>query len=170
MNRSIQVIGIIGATLLLSLGIGQNSLAQYNLSNTPIWVKINYVAKETTKDGPSMYLELEIKNLSNKSIVLTSVQQGSLNGPDDIFLVKNSKGENVRTRFEMREHFGQNGRELKSGEILYRYYKSLIHPTLMDKNLHFNFGVSTIGHGSFVTESLWAVPRKMEEKPFLPKK
>jgi hypothetical protein len=40
---------------------------------------------------------------------------------------------------------------------------------MMDENLHFNFGVSTIGHGSFVTESVWAVPRKMEEKPFKPK-
>jgi hypothetical protein len=36
----------------------------------------------------------------------------------------------------------------------------------MDEKLHFNFGVSTLGHGSFVTESVWAVSRKMEEKPF----
>ena len=169
MKRSIQILGIIGATLLLSLGVWQNSFAQYNLSNTPIWVKINYVAKETTKEGASMYVELEIKNRSNISIILTSVQQGSLDGPDDIFIVKNSKGETVRTPFEMRTHFGANGRELKSGEILYRYFKSPIHPTLMDENLHFNFGVSTLGHGSFVAESVWAVARKMEERPFRPK-
>jgi hypothetical protein len=60
-------------------------------------------------------------------------------------------------------------RELKSGEIFNRYYKSPIKLIMMDENLHFNFGVSTIGHGSFVTESVWAVPRKMEEKPFKPK-
>ena len=169
MNWTTQTLGIIGATVLLSLGVLQNSFAQYSLSNTPIWTKINYVAKETTKDGSSMYVELEIKNRSNKSIILTSVQQGSLDVPDDIFIVKNSRGENVQTRFEMREHFGQGGRELKSGEILYRYYKSPIHSTLMDEKLHFNFGISTKGHGSFVTESVWAVPGKMEEKPFRPK-
>lgn len=169
MNRSIQNLGIIAVTSILSLGVWQKSLAQYNLSNTPIWTKINYVAKETTKDGASMYVELEIKNRSNKSIILTSVQQGSQHGPDEIFIIKNSKGENVQTRFEMREYFGPNGRELKSGEILYRYYKSPIYPIMMDQNLHFNFGISTIGHGSFVTESVWAVPRKMEERPFRPK-
>jgi hypothetical protein len=125
MKRTTQTLRVIGATVLLSLGVWQDSLAQYNLSNTPIWVKINYVAKETTQDGPSMYVDLEIKNRSDKSIVLTSVQQGSLHGPDDIFLVRNSKGENVRTRFEMRQHFGPNGQELKSGEIFYRYYKVL---------------------------------------------
>ncbi len=169
MKKSIQILGIIGVSLLLNLGLRQNSFAQYNLSNTPIWVKINYVAKETTKYGPSMYVELEIKNRSNTSIILTSVQQGSLDGPEDIFIVKNSNGEAVRNRFEMREHFGPNGQELKSGRILYRYYKSPIDPSLMDKNLHFNFGISTIGHGSFVTESVWAVPRKMEERTFKPK-
>lgn len=169
MNRTIQILRMIAVTLLLTLGVWQTCFNQYNLSTTPIWVKINYVAKETTKAGASMYVELEIQNRSDRSIVLTSIQQGSLHGPDDIFLVKNSKGETVRTRFEMRQHFGPNGRELKSGELLYRYYKSPIHPTLMDESLHFNFGVSTIGHGSFVTESVWAVPRKMEERPFRPK-
>ncbi len=155
--------------MLLSFGIFQNCFGQYNLSNTPIWVKTNYVAKETTKEGASMYVELEIKNRSDKTIVLTSIQQGSLNGPDEIFIFKNSRGENVRTHFEMRENFGADGREIKGGEILYRYYKSPINPDMMDKSLHFNFGVSTIGHGSFVTESVWAVPRKMEEKPFRPR-
>lgn len=117
MNRFIQ---ILGAFVLLSLAVCQKSFAQYTLSNAPIWTKINYVARDTSKDGPIMYVEMEIKNRSNRSIILTSVQQGSLNGPDKMFIIPNSKGENVETRFQMREYFGPNGRELKGGEILYR--------------------------------------------------
>lgn len=166
MKRLIQ---ILGAALLLTLSVGHWGMAQNVQTNKPLWVKINYLAKETTKEGTSMYVELEIRNLSKSSIILTSVQQGSLQGPDDIFIIKNSRGENVRTRFEMREYFGQFGREIKSGERLYRYYKSLVDPSMMDANLHFNFGVSTTAFDSFVTESVWAVPRKMEEKPFRPK-
>ena len=79
------------------------------------------------------------------------------------------EGEDIQTRFEMREHFGPNWRELKIGEILYRYYKRPIYSIMMDQKIHFNFGVSTIGHRSFVTESVWAIPKNMEERPFRPK-
>lgn len=113
-------------------------------------ITINYVRREISSKGQSLYLELELKNKSGKSIFVSEVQQRNMKGPLETFLLQDAQGKTKRSLFEIREHF-PNKKEIKDGVNLYRYYKMKLNPSMMDMKLFFQY--RAIGSAGVVSNS-----------------
>lgn len=119
--------------------------------------------------GPFLYLELELKNMSGKSIFVSEVHQQHIKGPLETFLLQDAQGNTKRSLFEIREYF-PNKNEIKNGESLYRNYKMKLNPSMMETKLFLQYRV--IGSSGVVSNSnaLWVLPSELEQKPFKPRK
>ena len=132
-------------------------------------VRINYVRRDHSAQGPFLYLELEMKNSSGKSIFVSEVQQRNMEGPLMTFLLQDAQGRTKRSLFEIREHFS-NKAEIKDGHSLYRYDRMDLLPSILNTKLYLRYRVITTASIAVQSKGVWVVPSALEQMPFKPRK
>lgn len=169
MNQSIFFLWIISVLLLFAAIIWLVLYLRIKRQKASFPVMINYVRRDNSLQGPFLYLELEMKNRSGKSIFVSEIQQRNITGPLETFLLQDAQGNTKRSLFEIREHF-QKKLEVKNGASLFRYYQLKLKPAMMNTKLFLQYRAITTGSRVSLSNSIWKVPSELEQMPFKPKK
>lgn len=168
MNQSALIIGIISVVVLVAT-FGLRLYLRIKRSFVAFPVRINYVRRDQSPQGPFLYLELELKNISGESIFVSEAQQLPIKGPFEMFVLQDAQGGTKRSPFEIREHFPKKV-EIKDGHSLYRYYRMDLHPWIMNKRLYLRYRVVSTSHLPLASNAMWVVPFELEQMPFKPMK
>jgi len=129
MNQAALIIGIISVVVFLLAIFGLRLYLRIKRSFAVFPVTINYVRRDQSPQTPFLYVELELKNISGKSIFVSEVQQLHLKGPFVMFVLQDAQGRTKRSPFETRQHFPKKV-EIKDGCSFYRYYRMDLQPLI----------------------------------------
>ncbi len=142
-------------------------LPKWRRARSPVQVKINFVRKETTKNGQYVYLELEILNRNNIDVSITEIQQRHLLGPQHTFELQNNLGHRKLSLWELREQFLKPFC-IREGSKELRHYRFQLTPDLQTKKLFLQYKVLTKSRIAYTTDKIYFPPSDLEEKPFKP--
>lgn len=168
MNPLAFILGIIAVLVLVAAISWLIPYIRRKRQNSTFPVTINYVRRDNSHQGPFLYLELELKNISGKSVFLSEVQQRHIKGPLETFLLQDAQGKTIRSLFEIREAFPKKP-EIKNGFSLYRYYRMNLQPSIMNTKLYLQYRVITTAGHAIHSNAIWVVPSELEHMPFQPR-
>tara|TARA_R110002020_G_scaffold218232_6_gene426047 strand:- start:248 stop:769 length:522 start_codon:yes stop_codon:yes gene_type:complete len=142
-------------------------LPKWRRKKSPVQVTINFVRKETLKDGKYVYLELEILNLKKEDVFVTEIQQRHLLGPRNTFVLQNDFGHTKISFWELREQFAKPF-SVQAGAKEVRHYRFQLTPELRTRKLFLQYKVLTKSHKAYTTNKMYFTPSDLEEEPFKP--
>jgi len=151
LNIILLIIAFLG---LVIFGLWFNYYLKTKRLNASFPVVIKEIKTLKQHDGEYLHVDLELKNKSGETMLIKEIQQHHMNGPYDLFTLRDPSGRTKKSFYEPRELF-KRPLKIKDGESIIKNYRMRIHPQMKGKKLYFRYQVIAEGGKFFSSECKW---------------